>query len=94
MKKELLSLITLLMLTSCAEVASMLVEDELQRGLKSGQTNQRRTKADDKKLAKQEELLKKEGKCPVCKGMGKTPDGLYVCETCKGTGKYEETNNK
>jgi DnaJ-class molecular chaperone len=94
MKKELLSLITLLMLTSCAEVASMLVEDELQRGLKSGQTNQRRTKADDKKLAKQEEQLKKEGKCPVCKGMGKTPDGLYVCETCKGTGKYEETNNK
>ena len=94
MKKELLSLITLLMLTSCAEVASMLVEDELQRGLKSGQTNQRRTKADDKKLAKQEEQLKKEGKCPVCKGMGKTPDGLYVCETCKGTGKNEETNNK
>ena len=43
-----------------------------------------------KKLTKQEDTLKKEGKCPVCKGMGKTPDGLYVCETCKGTGKYVE----
>jgi DnaJ-class molecular chaperone len=94
MKKCLLSLTTLLMLTSCADIASIIVEDEMQRGLKNGQTNQRRTKADDKKLTKQEEALKKEGKCPVCKGMGKTPDGLYVCETCKGTGKYEETNNK
>ena len=94
MKKCLLSLAALLILTSCAEVASIIVEDEMQRGLQKGQTNQRRTKADDKKLTKQEEQLKKEGKCPVCKGMGKTPDGLYICETCKGTGKYEETNNK
>ena len=94
MTKRLLPLVALLILTSCAEVASIIVEDEMQRGLQNGQTNQRRTKADDKKLAKQEETLKKEGKCPVCKGMGKTPDGLYVCETCKGTGKYVETNNK
>ena len=94
MKKCLLSLIALMLLTSCAEVASMIVEDELQRGLKGGQTNLRRTKADDKKLAKQEEQLKKEGKCPACKGMGRTPDGQYICETCKGTGKYEETTNK
>lgn len=93
MKKYLL-LIALLTLESCAEIANAIVEDEMQRGLQKGQTNQRRTKADDKKLIKQEEALKKEGKCPVCKGMGKTPDGLYVCETCKGTGKYEETNNK
>ena len=94
MKKFVLSLIALLMLASCADIASVIVEDELQRGLKNGQTNQKRTNADDKKLTKQEEALKKEGKCPVCKGMGKTPDGQYVCETCKGTGKYEETNNK
>ena len=94
MKKFVLSLIALLMLASCADIASVIVEDELQRGLKNGQANQKRTKADDKKLTKQEEALKKEGKCPVCKGMGKTPDGQYVCETCKGTGKYEETNNK
>ena len=88
MKKFVLSLIALLMLASCADIASVIVEDELKRGLKNGQTNQKRTKADDKKLTKQEEALKKEGKCPVCKGMGKTPDGQYVCETCKGTGKY------
>lgn len=94
MKKYLLFPIVLLMLASCAEIASVIVEDEMQRGLQKGQTNQKRTKADDKKLTKQEEALKKEGKCPVCKGMGKTPDGLYVCETCKGTGKYVETNNK
>ena len=94
MKKGLLSLIALLILASCADIASVIVEDELQRGLKNGQINQKRTKADDKKLTKQEEALKKEGKCPVCKGMGKTPDGLYVCETCKGTGKYEETNKQ
>ncbi len=93
MNKYLL-LIALLTLASCAEIANAIVEDEMQRGLQKGQTNQRRTKVDDKKLIKQEEALKKEGKCPVCKGMGKTPDGLYVCETCKGTGKYEETNNK
>ena len=94
MTRKILSIIAILMLTSCAEIASVIVEDEMQRGLQKGQTNQKRTKADDEKLTKQEEALKKEGKCPVCKGMGKTPDGLYVCETCKGTGKYVETNNK
>ncbi len=47
MTKNLFSIIALLMLTSCAELASIIVEDELQRGLKNGQTNQKRTKADD-----------------------------------------------
>ena len=48
----------------------------------------------EKQLAKKREQLKKEGKCPICSGMGKTPDGLYTCETCKGTGRYYETNNE
>ena len=48
----------------------------------------------EKQLAKNREQLKKEGKCPICSGMGRTPDGKYICETCKGTGKYIETNNK
>jgi len=94
MKRCLLSLVALIILTSCAEITSILVEDHLQHGLESGQTNHQRTKADDKKLAKQQEQLKKEGKCPKCSGMGRTPDGQYICETCKGTGKYVETNNK
>jgi hypothetical protein len=32
--------------------------------------------------------LKKEGKCPACRGVGKSPDGQYECTSCKGTGKY------
>ena len=43
MKKFVLSLIALLMLASCADIASVIVEDELQRGLKNGQTNQKRS---------------------------------------------------
>ena len=51
-------------------------------------------RSNEKQLAKKREQLKKEGKCPVCRGMGRTPDGQYICETCKGTGNYIETNNK
>jgi len=94
MKRFVFPLIFFTILTSCAEVASTLVEDQLQHGLKSGQTNHQRTKTDDKKLAKQQEQLKKDGKCPKCGGMGRTPDGQYICEACKGTGKYIETNSK
>ena len=36
------------------------------------------------------EKLKQEGKCPSCKGFGKTPDGRYTCTVCNGTGKYQE----
>ena len=38
------------------------------------------------------ERLKKEGKCPICRGLGKTPDGRYDCTTCNGTGKYQESS--
>ena len=41
----------------------------------------------DKKEAKEREKLLQEGKCPDCRGMGKTPDGLYSCAKCNGTGK-------
>jgi len=94
MKRCVFPFIVLIILTSCAEVASTLVEGHLQYGLENGQTNHLRTKTDDKKLAKQQEQLKKDGKCPKCGGMGRTPDGQFICETCKGTGKYTETNNK
>jgi len=42
-----------------------------------------------KQVAKEQEKLKKEGKCPVCRGVGKSPDGQYECTSCKGTGKYQ-----
>jgi len=38
---------------------------------------------------KQRETMMNDGKCPDCRGMGKTPDGKTVCNTCKGTGKYQ-----
>ena len=94
MKKASFLLCCLLALVSCAELTSMIVEDTLQSSLKGAQTNHKRTKSDDKKLLKQKEELKKAGKCPTCRGMGKTPDGRYECTVCKGTGKYIETNNK
>ncbi len=82
-----------LTLSSCStvveELVSPMVATDLRNGLHNSQTNHKRTKADDKKLAKQEEQLKKEGKCPTCSGMGRTPDGQYICDTCNGTGKYE-----
>jgi len=41
-----------------------------------------------KQQVKERERLINEGKCPTCQGVGKTPDGLYTCFECKGTGKY------
>ena len=41
-----------------------------------------------KQTDKEQEKLKKEGKCPVCRGAGLSPDGQYECTSCKGTGKY------
>ena len=83
------SLVVSFGLTSCVEFASMLVEDAMNEGINS--TNISRTKNNsgisDKARKKQEEQLKKEGKCLTCKGMGKTPDGKNICPTCNGTGK-------
>jgi DnaJ-class molecular chaperone len=38
---------------------------------------------------KEREKLMNDGKCPDCRGMGKSPDGKTTCNTCKGTGKYQ-----
>ena len=84
--------VCLCLTTSCNSVSSFIVEDTVQSAMQSTMTNgqsQSKTKR-DKANDKEAEQLKKEGKCPVCKGMGRTPDGLYICETCKGTGKYNE----
>jgi DnaJ-class molecular chaperone len=47
-----------------------------------------------KQKAKEQEALKKAGKCPVCAGVGRSPDGQYVCEACKGTGRYADASDK
>jgi DnaJ-class molecular chaperone len=38
---------------------------------------------------KEREKLMNDGKCPDCRGMGKSPNGMTTCNTCKGTGKYQ-----
>ncbi len=46
------------------------------------------TTTNSKHTAKEQEKIKEEGKCPECRGFGKSPDGKYECTSCKGTGKY------
>jgi RecJ-like exonuclease len=87
--KILTSLLTVVVFTSCATVAQETANFFLENNTSTLDLGKPRSKDNNsKKQAKEEEQLKKEDKCPVCKGMGKTPDGMYTCETCKGTGKY------
>ena len=89
-------LLVLLSTTSCStimsEVMSSVVESDISYGInntKPGVTDKTKKKQKEKDDAQ----LKASGKCPVCKGMGKSADGKYSCETCKGTGNYIVTNN-
>ena len=75
-------------MTSCAEVASFLVEDSLQQGLQNNKY-MKNSHPSAKAQEKEAEKLKNEDKCPDCRGAGKTPDGRYTCTTCNGTGKYQ-----
>ena len=92
--KVLIVLLTVVVFESCAtiaqETANFFLEDNTSNVNLVGKPNNN----NDKQLAKKQEQLKKEGKCPTCRGMGRTPDGQYICETCKGTGTYVETKNK
>ena len=51
------------------------------------------TNVNSKALEKERKQMIKEGKCPVCMGVGKSIDGKYECSICNGTGKYIEQNN-
>ena len=77
-------------LSSCTiqEIVSDTVEYETYKGLQKAQKQKGIPSA--KQQAKEAEQLKKEGKCPTCRGAGKTPDGRYTCTVCNGTGKYQE----
>ena len=85
-----------LLLTSCSlfveEVVSPLVETDIYKGVNS--TKPVSNSAESKQQKKEKGKLIQQGKCPVCSGVGKSADGLYDCEACKGTGKYIDTENK
>ena len=92
MKKILALLIILAIgfLSSCTiqEIFSDIVEREAYNGLQSAQKS-KGAHPSAKQQAKEAEKLKQEGKCPSCRGFGKTPDGRYTCTVCNGTGLYQ-----
>lgn len=89
--KIFLVILTSVALTSCSTLASMMVEDTMMAGLSNAKPSSGAPPS-QKTQDKEAERLKKEGKCPICRGMGKTPDGRYDCTTCNGTGKYQESS--
>lgn len=90
----LIILLLTVLLSSCGtfvgEVLAPTVTDT-QIGLGGKKTSGATTNS--KQTAKEQEKLKEEGKCPVCRGVGKSSDGQYECPSCKGTGKFTHTYN-
>ncbi len=84
-----------LSLTSCQTLAEELVvpmaEYDMQKGVNNARPSSTQRK-ETKKERKEHERLEREGKCLVCKGIGKSADGKYVCTVCNGTGKTSEKN--
>ena len=78
-----------LSLCSCWSVFNDFVEYDANQALQNT-TTVKGSHPSDKAQKKEAERLKKEGKCPLCHGLGKTPDGRYTCTACNGTGKYQE----
>ena len=81
------------LLSGCI-VGEMLVESAVESAVSPSsktvtQASHSKSKNMTKADQKEREKLTNEGKCPDCRGMGKSPDGKTTCNTCKGTGKYK-----
>ncbi len=91
-------LVLVLTLTSCGQVLTDMVTTsaslDANNALQDAQRKNGSLAKDGKSIDKKREQLKKEGKCPTCKGMGRTADGQYTCTTCHGTGKYIEPDKE
>ena len=85
------TVLTVGFLSSCSiqEIFSDTVELETYKGLQKAQKS-KGSHPSEKQQAKEAERLKQEGKCPSCRGAGKTLDGRYTCTVCNGTGQYQE----
>ena len=85
------AVLTIGFLSSCSiqEIFSDTVELGAYNGLQKAQKS-KGSHPSTKQQAKEAEQLKQEGKCPFCRGFGKTPDGQYTCTVCNGTGQYKE----
>ena len=81
------------LMSSCI-VGEALVESAVESAVSPSsktitQASHGKSKTMTKNEQKEREKLMNEGKCPDCRGMGKTPDGKTSCNTCQGTGKYQ-----
>lgn len=92
-------LVAMMMLSSCELLMDIFCNDTVDTTVLN--TSQGKPKSStvgqpsySKSQQKKREQLMKEGKCPTCEGMGKTPDGKFDCTACKGTGKYQENSTE
>jgi cytochrome c-type biogenesis protein CcmH/NrfF len=77
-------------MSSCLSLVSDIIETDISESMKKNAVKPKGSQPSNKQRAKEAEKLKKQGKCPSCQGIGKSPDGQFICPVCNGTGKYQE----